>query len=389
MEDILGGIAGFAGIARDAVAAAFVAAGAPAAVADIAATALFTLIMAAMYFGIAGGLLLRCRRRAAEAEAAERDGVPIPDESRPWSECFPAGWDADAASWLIHRAPCARVFEAAILRLDREGVLKIEQAPFEEGGMRFALKGLPRDADVIGIAAIDLLFLNAPRRVTAFEALEDEEWGLSVQGTIIEHFIGAPQKVCEQSGLSFAVDKQAGTTLEYQSVVFVLVGLIGAIWFSSAVPELVTIAIYITSSVLFARTQLALRQRELTPAGARVAARMDALKHRIGRCLREDERLGDGSVSAREIMEYAVVFGFSDHELAQLATRSGSTSLDRLFCARSIEDGLIAGNRGVKASFKKLKRGVGRGSNLSWAARIRAIGQNAIAWYDYETAPSD
>ncbi len=395
MEDIVRSIFGGAGIARDAVAALLASAGLDPAAADIAATALLTLAMAALYFGVAGTVALFYRRRAAEAEASERAGAPVPDPDGPWSAIFPQGHDADAAAWLLPRIRYDRIFEATMLRLSRENAVRIESAPPEEGGARVVFVGRPREGDRVGAAALGLLALNARhgadarRAVTVFAAMPDGDWSLDDEGNAIELFMRSPQACCEQDGLSEPADARIADVFEYRSIAFVLAGLAGAVWFSSAVPAIASILIFILSSVVLAGTQTSIRERGLTPSGARVAARMDALKRRVERCLAETRRLGDGAVSAAEIMEYAVVLGFSDDELASLAAASGSAELERLFRDRRGEDALPSGDKRAAMRLRELREHAGMGANLSLASRLRAVAHAAVAWYDYETAPSD
>lgn len=374
---------------RGALAAAIqVSVGVPAGVAEVISIAAFTLIMAGVYFGVALSFVVSCRNRSREQEAAERFDAPVPGDGASWSACFPHGHEADACAWLLSDLHNAQAFEAAALRLERQGVIRLESAAPEEGGMRIVRLGSVPEHDRIGTAVLRMLFRGAgcrsplPRRVSLFEALSDADWKFEVEGSEIGRFLESLGRTCEEGGLSLPKKERESDTANYQAVAFVLVGLVGAIWFSFAIPSLITLAIFIGSSVLFAEVMPALRHRRLTPAGARVTARLDALRGKFRRALESGGRIGDSSVPVRALMEFAVVLGFTDEELEHLAANSGSADVGRLFEGRR---DLELAPDAVRVALKR----AGLAGSPSWAARLRAIGKHAVDWYDYETAPGD
>lgn len=305
----------------------------PYGVADIVATIVFVLIMAAIYFGIVGAIAWSFFRRAHVDEALDRAAAGShramsPDA--PWHKLVPHGFEADRCAWVVNDQSVSRVFVATVLRLLRAGMMEIRQASLEDGLMEFVLCGDPDRADELGCAAVDLLFPEGRRRAVLREVMDESVWITEVVGDQIYRFAGLAESSCAKAGLIDPDDGRARERHNRFSVAFVLMGLVGAIWFSSAVPSPVTIVVFIASSVLLALSQRLIRTRALTPAGVLVVERLETLTTRLRAAADSGERIGDAGVSAAELIEYAVVVGLRAQELARLADASGSASLRRL-----------------------------------------------------------
>ena len=137
----------------------------PYGVADVVATIVFTLIMAAIYFGIVGAIAWGFLRRARADEEVERAAgahrAMSPDA--PWHKLAPNGFEADLCAWVVNDQSVARVFVATVLRLLRAGVMEITHrlktalwsscyaatptAPTSWGARR-RISFFPRDLDV-------------------------------------------------------------------------------------------------------------------------------------------------------------------------------------------------------------------------------------------------
>ena len=302
-------------------------------VADTVSTVVFSLVVAAIYFGVVGIVAWGMYRRAHAEEALDRAAAGshhAVSVDAPWHKLVPNGFEADLCAWVVNDQGVARVFVATVLRLLRAGVMEIRHASLEDGLMEFVLRGDPDCADELGRAATDLIFPEGSRRVYLREVMDESVWTTEVVGDQIYRFAGLAESSCAKAGL---IDPDDGRAIERHnsfSVAFVLMGLVGAIWFSSAVPSPVTIAVFIASSVLLALSQRLIRTRALTPAGVLVVERLETLTTRLRAAADSGERIGDAGVSAAELIEYAVVVGLRAQELARLADASGSASLRRL-----------------------------------------------------------
>lgn len=302
-------------------------------VADTVSTVVFSLVVAAIYFGVVGIVAWGMYRRAHAEEALDRDAAGshrAVSVDAPWHKLVPNGFEADLCAWVVNDQGVARVFVATVLRLLRAGVMEIRHASLEDGLMEFVLRGDPDCADELGRAATDLIFPEGSRRVYLREVMDESVWTTEVVGDQIYRFAGLAESSCAKAGLIDPDDGRAKERHNRFSVAFVLMGLVGAIWFSSAVPSPVTIVVFIASSVLLALSQRLIRTRALTPAGVLVVERLETLATRLRAAADSGERIGDAGVSAAELIEYAVVVGLRAQELARLADASGSASLRRL-----------------------------------------------------------
>ena len=302
-------------------------------VADTVSTVVFSLVVAAIYFGVVGIVAWGMYRRAHAEEALDRAAAGshrAASVDAPWHKLVPNGFEADLCAWVVNDQGVARVFVATVLRLLRAGVMEIRHASLEDGLMEFVLRGDPDCADELGRAATDLIFPEGSRRVYLREVMDESVWTTEVVGDQIYRFAGLAESSCAKAGLIDPDDGHASERHNRFSVAFVLMGLVGAIWFSSAVPSPVTIVVFIASSVLLALSQRLIRTRALTPAGVLVVERLETLATRLRAAADSGERIGDAGVSAAELIEYAVVVGLRAQELARLADASGSASLRRL-----------------------------------------------------------
>lgn len=302
-------------------------------VADTVSTVVFSLVVAAIYFGVVGIVAWGMYRRAHAEEALDRAAAGshrAASVDAPWHKLVPNGFEADLCAWVVNDQGVARVFVATVLRLLRAGVMEIRRASLEDGLMEFVLRGDPDCADELGRAATDLIFPEGSRRVYLREVMDESVWTTEVVGDRIYRFAGLAESSCAKAGLIDPDDGRARERHNRFSVAFVLMGLVGAIWFSSAVPSPVTIVVFIASSVLLALSQRFIRTRALTPAGVLVVERLETLTTRLRAAADSGERMGDAGVSAAELIEYAVVVGLRAQELARLADASGSASLRRL-----------------------------------------------------------
>lgn len=302
-------------------------------VADTVSTVVSSLVVAAIYFGVVGIVAWGMYRRAHAEEALDRAAAGshrAVSVDAPWHKLVPNGFEADLCAWVVNDQGVARVFVATVLRLLRAGVMEIRHVSLEDGLMEFVLRGDPDYADELGRAATDLIFPEGSRRVYLREVMDESVWTTEVVGDQIYRFAGLAESSCAKAGLIDPDDGRASERHNRFSVAFVLMGLVGAIWFSSAVPSPVTIVVFIASSVLLALSQRLIRTRALTPAGVLVVERLETLATRLRAAADSGERIGDAGVSAAELIEYAVVVGLRAQELARLADASGSASLRRL-----------------------------------------------------------
>ena len=318
---------------RTALAGAF--ASALGAGADLAATAVLTFVMASIY-GAASYLMVRWmradreaaeRRERAAAETAERTHGHA-DET--WDHLMAPGFEADEVACVVDYDLLANAFAATALRLVREGALRIERGDPSEGGAVVRSCGRGRDKDVLGRAAMKALFCTGSTRLTMREALDNRTWTYEDQAANVRAYETALEQASRQAGLTLSEDTRASGRYNGWAVVFVIVGLVGAIWFAMGVPSVCAFLIYVASSLYLGMRGVSPRKRSLTPAGARVAVRLDALRARIERALEAGERIGLSGRDAGRLLEFAVVLDFDEGELAQLARQMGDASLERL-----------------------------------------------------------
>lgn len=224
----------------------------------------------------------------------------------------------------------ANAFAATALRLVREGALRIERGDPSEGGAVVRSCGRGHDKDVLGRAAMKTLFCTGSTRLTMREALDNRTWTYEDQAANVRAYETALEQASRQAGLTLSEDTRASDRYNGWAVVFVIVGLVGAIWFAMGVPSVCAFLIYVASSLYLGMRGVSPRKRSLTPAGARVAVRLDALRARIERALEAGERIGLSGRDAGRLLEFAVVLDFDEGELDQLARQMGDASLERL-----------------------------------------------------------
>ena len=303
--------------------------------ADLAAAAMLALVMAGVY-GTASYLLVRrmCadrgaaeRRERAAAEAAERVRGHA-DET--WGHLMAPGFEADEVACAVDYDSLASAFAATALRLVREGVLRIERGDPGEGGAVVRSCARARDEDVLGRAALKTLFCTGGTRLTMREALDSRTWTYEEQGANVRAYETALEQASRQAGLTLSESTRASDRYNGWAAAFVIAGLAGTIWFAMGVPTVCAFLIFMASSLYLGMRGVSARRRGLTPAGARVAVRLDALRSRIEHALETGERIGLSGRDAGRLLEFAVALDVDEGGLAQLARQLGDASLERL-----------------------------------------------------------
>lgn len=355
--------------------------------ADVVSSVILALIMAIIYFGIAGALMWSFRSRAQIDEAIDRAAAGTrrtvsPDA--PWRELVPRGIEPDACAWVVNDQGTSRVFTATVLRLLRTGVMEIRDASLEDGLMEFVLRGRPESVDELGCRAVDMIFPDGCRRVCLSAVMDDDDWTTAVLGDQISGFTDTAKASCAESGLIEPVGDHDKESFDILSVVLVLAGLIGAIWFSSALPSPVTIGIFIAASIVFSMSLSFIRTRALTPAGVLAVERLEALATRLRAAAESGARIGDAEISAAVLIEYAVVIGLRAKELARLADASGSAALRRLLSEPLLECEACPSDISSKEVVSYRRRFRVTDSKSTRLAMIERIFGYRVDWYRSE-----
>ncbi len=368
--------------ARDALARSLTAAGASPALAAALALLVLCALAALALLGPALAMLLRARRGMLAAERAERARARRSPHRA--GDLVLSGWEADSCAWVLRDVAFDRVFEATALRLVREGRLRLSQGAPSEGGLRFFMAE-PREGggDVLAVACYDVLFSHGSASTALFRAMSQDEWELGRESRRVERYRDAVRDACVRGGLCRAADPGERAQADRFAVAYVLAALALAVWLSSAVPALLTIALFVGGSLIVASSQGALRPRSLTPAGAEVAERLDGLHDALEQAAADGSRVGADRDSALRALEFAVVLGLDDDVVGTLAERSGFEEAARLHRARSVD--VPADDRATAARAAAVEKACGTKGPCSWAARLRAVFSSMDGWCRYES----
>ena len=386
-------ILGFLGAAREALESMLAGAGLDSSMAEILSTVVFVVLMMVLYLGVAIGYVLLLSRRARLAEVTDRAAGA---ESRrqvgvdaPWEALMPVGWEADEVAWVYLGQERSRVLLASVLRLVRTGVLRLGAADPEAGGMSFARRHGVEPGDVLGACALERIFIHGGRRVTLLEAMDADEWEVEREGRSIAGYRQAVTRVPEEAGLTIDSDGRVRLNVNAVSVAYVVLGLLVAILFSSAIPEVFALAIFMAGSMVVALAGGYVRERTLTPAGAAIADRLDVLRARLVRAAAMGEHIGSARATAAQLMEFAVVVGLSASELAQLAKNAGDAELRALFAepVRCADPRTVHGD--AREALRELGRYARKEGMLNRALAIQTMAQHQDTWLRIELAPND
>ena len=312
--------------------------------ADALAGALVALLAAAIILGVP--LLVRAsmHRDALETERAQRSAglsdrsVREPRRRAPVRELLPEDLDADQCAWLLPGYRPEECFEATALRLVRLGLLRLSPAGQDEGGARLALRDLPSGDDGPGRACAEALWGAglAPGATgrSLMQVLEHIDAHPRGVGTSLMDYRRELEGASVALGLATGVDASSLRRYNKISVAYVLASLALAVWFSTALSSVLTVALFFAGSFVLVDAQRELRRRDLTPAGAQLLQRLELLREallgRTGTRLGESCELRLSSRDAARLLEFAVVLGLDDAQVAALAECLGERGQVRL-----------------------------------------------------------